>query len=166
MNNNSEIGQLMPKVHYPNGKIQYLCKLIPTPFDLIFRRFFPTEWTKKRMERFELKASGYNKIMDVPYLSGCFMFLRTAALREVGLFDERFFMYPEDIDLTRRIHQKYRTVFYPDVSIIHHHAQESYTNLKMLWIHIVNLIRYFNKWGWFFDKERRNVNKETLKQTL
>ena len=126
MNNNSTIGQLMPKVFYPNGEIQYLCKLLPTPFDLIFRRFLPESWTKRRREKFELRASGYNRIMDVPYLSGSFMFLRTEAIKQVGLFDERFFMYPEDIDLTRRIHQKFRTVFYPEVSVIHCHAQESY----------------------------------------
>lgn len=164
MNINSSIGHLMPKVLYPDGEIQYLCKLIPTPFDLIFRRFLPRSWTEKRTERFELRSSGYNRIMDVPYLSGCFMFLRTEALKKVGLFDERFFMYPEDIDLTRRIHRNYRTVFYPEVSIIHHHAQSSYLNLKMLFIHTFNMIKYFNKWGWVFDNERREVNEETFKQ--
>ena len=164
MNNNSEIGLLMPKVFYPNGEIQYLCKLIPTPFDLIFRRFLPKNWTIKRTEKFELRASDYNKLMDVPYLSGCFMFLRTKAIEEVGLFDERFFMYPEDIDLTRRIHRKFRTVFYPEVNIVHHHAQSSYLNLKMLYVHTSNMIKYFNKWGWIFDKERRTINKEILKQ--
>jgi len=164
MNNNSEIGLLMPKVFYPNGEIQYLCKLIPTPFDLIFRRFLPKNWTMKRTARFEMRASGYNKLMDVPYLSGCFMFLRTTAIKEVGMFDERFFMYPEDIDLTRRIHRKFRTVFYPEVNIVHHHAQSSYLNLKMLLVHTLNMIKYFNKWGWIFDKERRTINKEILKQ--
>lgn len=164
MNNNSEIGHLMPKVFYPDGQIQYLCKLLPTPFDLIFRRFLPQRWTKSRMEKFELRASGYNRIMDVPYLSGCFMFLRTEALKEVGMFDERFFMYPEDIDLTRRIHKEFRTVFYPEVSIVHHHAQSSYVNLRMLLIHIWNMIKYFNKWGWIFDNERRKINFKILKQ--
>lgn len=164
MNNNSKIGQLMPKVYYPNGDIQYLCKLLPTPFNLIFRRFLPATWTQKLTEKFELRKSGYSQLLDVPYLSGCFMFLRTEALEEVGLFDERFFMYPEDIDLTRRIHSKYRTVFYPDVSIVHHHAKDSYESLKMLKIHIVNIIKYFNKWGWIFDKERRVINKETIDQ--
>ncbi len=162
MNKNTEIGHLMPKVYYPDGQIQYLCKLLPTPFDLIFRRFLPENWTRKSRAQFEMRSSGYNKIMDVPYLSGCFMFLRIKALVEVGLFDEQFFMYPEDIDLTRRIHKKYRTVFYPFVSIIHHHEQSSYMNLKMLGIHIVNMIKYFNKWGWIFDKERKEVNREFL----
>jgi GT2 family glycosyltransferase len=164
MNNNSNVGQLMPKVYYPNGEIQYLCKLIPTPFDLIFRRFLPISWTKKRIDKFEMRTSGYNKIINVPYLSGCFMFLRTSVLEEIGLFDEHFFLYPEDIDLTRRIHQKYTTVFYPDVSIIHHHAQRSYLNYRMLWIHTTNMIKYFNKWGWFFDKERKYINKKTIDQ--
>jgi len=166
MNNNSDIGLLMPKILYPTGEIQYLCKLIPTPFNLIVRRFLPKSWTQKRIEKFELRSSGYNKVMNVPYLSGCFMFLRTKALTQVGLFDERFFMYPEDIDLTRRIHKQYRTVFYPYATIIHHHAQSSYIDSRMLFIHISNMIKYFNKWGWIFDKERRKVNKEIKTQYL
>lgn len=164
MNNNSTIGLLMPKVYYPNGEIQYLCKLLPTPFDLIFRRFLPQKWTIKRTEKFELRASGYNRTIDVPYLSGCFMLLRTKAIQQVGMFDERFFMYPEDIDLTRRIHRKYRTVFYPEVSVVHQHTKGSYVDTKLLFIHIKNMIKYFNKWGWIFDKERKKVNKETLNQ--
>lgn len=163
MDKNTEIGHLMPKVFYPDGKIQYLCKLIPTPFDLIIRRFLPSSWTKQLTAKFEMHESGYNEMMDVPYLSGSFMFLRTKALEEVGLFDERFFMYPEDIDLTRRIHRKYRTVFFPEVCIIHRHAKSSYFSFKMLIIHSVNLIKYFNKWGWIFDKERREINAKIQK---
>ncbi|MBP6610817.1 MAG: glycosyltransferase family 2 protein [Paludibacter sp.] len=165
MNLNTDIGHLMPKVFYPSGEIQYLCKLIPTPFDLIFRRFVPKQWTKKQQERFELRHTGYNRVMDVPYLSGCFMLLRVCSLKEVELFDERFFMYPEDIDLTRRMHEKYRTVFYPEVSVIHAHAQSSYKSKRMLWIHIRNLIKYFNKWGWIYDKKRMEVNRKILKNT-
>ena len=164
MDNHNQIGQLLPKVTYPNGEIQYLCKLIPTPLDLIFKRFLPAKWTQKRLHKFQLRFTGYNKIMNIPYLSGCFMFFRISALKDVGLFDERFFMYPEDIDITRRMHQKYQTIFYPEVSIIHAHAAESYKNKKMLWIHISNMIKYFNKWGWFFDKERKEVNKSLLKE--
>ena len=164
MDKNTNIGLLMPKVFYPDGEIQYLCKLLPTPFDLIFRRFLPERWTKKRTEKFEMRASGYDKVIDVPYLSGCFMFFRTEALREVGLFDERFFLYPEDIDITRRMRRKFRTVYYPEVSIIHQHAHSSYENFHILWIHMFNMIKYFNKWGWFCDKERKVVNQEIMKQ--
>ena len=161
---NIDIGLLTPKVLYPDGSVQYVCKLLPTPFDLIFRRFLPASFTRKRMEKFELRQLNYNKLFQAPYIHGCFMFLRTEALKKVGLFDERFFMYPEDIDLTRRIHQHYKTVFYPEVVIVHAHAKASYKSLKLLWIHIVNMIKYFNKWGWIFDRERSRINKKILHQ--
>ena len=164
MQKNSDVGLLMPKVLYPTGEIQYLCKLLPKPSDLFFRRFLPNTWYQQSNQRFELRQSGYDKLMDVPYLSGCFMLLRTQALKNVGLFDERFFMYPEDIDLTRRIHREYRTVFYPNVSVIHNHTQGSYKSGLLLWVHLINMIRYFNKWGWFFDAERKKVNEETLRK--
>jgi GT2 family glycosyltransferase len=164
MNNHPEAGLLMPKILYPDGKIQYLCKLIPNPFDLIFRRFLPGKIAEKQQYRFELRAFGYDKIMDVPYLSGAFMFLRVDALKDAGLFDERFFMYPEDIDLSRRIHRKYRTIYYPELAVTHKHEKGSYKNKKLLYIHITNMIKYFNKWGWFFDKERKEINKKILKQ--
>ncbi len=155
-----EVGMVMPKVLYPNGELQYLCKLLPTPWDLFGRRFLPKKWMQKSNNRYELRHTGYNRLMNVPYLSGCFMLLRTQAVRHARLFDERFFMYPEDIDLTRRIHRDYLTIFYPYTTIVHNHEKASYHSLKMLWIHIVNICRYFNKWGWWYDPERKAFNQE------
>ena len=157
-----EIGQLMPKITNPSGEVQHLCKLIPTPLDLIFKRFLPKVLTARRAERFQLEFTDYCSIMDVPYLSGCFMFFRVSALKEIGLFDERFFMYSEDIDITRRMHARFRTVYYPEVSVIHDHAAESYKSARMLKVHMINMVKYFNKWGWFFDAERTKVNRDTL----
>lgn len=159
MNQTPDAGLVMPQVYYPDGRNQQLCKLLPTPFDLFARRFFPKSWFKKSKERFYCNFTGYDRIMNVPYLSGCFMFLRISTLKDVGLFDERFFMYAEDIDLSRRIHQKYQTIFFPAASIIHDHKAASGKNFKMLLIHLINVSRYFNKYGWFFDKERNLINK-------
>lgn len=165
MDNNQDVGQLMPKVIYPDGQLQYLCKLLPTPYDLIVRRFIPFKRIKELNDnKYELRFSGYNKIMNIPFLSGCFMLLRVSALKDVGLFDERYFMYAEDLDFSRRMHAKYKTVFYPDICIIHDHARESYKNLKMLKAHIKSILQYFNKWGWFFDNERKIINKRCLNQ--
>jgi GT2 family glycosyltransferase len=164
MKEHNDVGLMMPKVLYPNGEVQYVCKLIPTPLDLIFRRFLPVSLIRKREEKFQLVLSGYDKIMEVPYLSGCFMLLRTSVLEEIGLFDERFFLYPEDLDLTRRINRKYRTIFYPEVSITHSHARESYQSWHLTLVHAMNMIKYFNKWGWVFDSTRRKTNRAVLKQ--
>ena len=164
MKHNPQVGLVMPKVVYPDGRLQYLCKLLPTPLDVFGRRFLPQKWFAKRNRRYELRDSGYDKMMNVPYLSGCFMFMRTEAVLKARLFDERYFMYPEDIDLTRTIHRDYLTVFLPDVTIVHDHERGSYKSWRLLWIHIVNMCRYFNKWGWFIDKERRLMNQLTLEQ--
>lgn len=164
MEQHAAVGQLMPRVSYPNGETQYLCKLLPTPLDVFSRRFLPSILTQRRTRRYELRESGYDKPMNVPYLSGCFMFLRTEAALKARLFDERYFMYPEDIDLTRTIHRDYLTLYWPQVTIIHNHTRGSYRSMKMLWIHIVNMCRYFNKWGWIIDKERRLYNRLTLEQ--
>lgn len=166
MNSNRDVVYILPKVTYPNGELQYLCKLLPTPSDLILRRFLPkNKWTKKLDDRYSLVHSGYNKIINPPCLSGCFMFMRLSTLKENNIFfDERYFMYLEDFDLMRRLHRVGKTIFYPEVTIIHNHAKESYKNRKMLKIHIQSAIKYFNKFGWFFDKERRLMNKQILKE--
>ena len=166
MSRNQDVGYILPKVVYPNGELQYLCKLLPTPSDLIFRRFLPkTKKTEEKNDRYILKQSGYNKIMNPPCLSGCFMFLNCKILKEHNLyFDDRFFMYFEDFDLMRRIHKVSKTIFYPHVSIIHDHAKESYKSKKMLIQHIKSAIKYFNKWGWIFDKERKEMNDRILEE--
>ncbi|MFV0507239.1 MAG: glycosyltransferase [Bacteroidales bacterium] len=163
MNNNKTIGFVMPKIVYPSGDVQLLCKLLPTPSDWIFRRFSPFKSQVVKMnEKYELRFTGYDKQMDVPSLSGCFMFLRTSVLEEVKGFDERFFMYAEDVDLCRRIGEVSRTVFYPDLSVIHNYEKGSYKNNKLLMYHIKSAIQYFNKWGWVFDKKRKITNRIVL----
>lgn len=165
MNQNIEVGHVMPKVLYPDGRIQYLCKLLPSPMDLIFRRFIPFKAIKKKNnELYELRFTEYRKIMEVPYLSGCFMFLRSEVINVIGGFDERYFMYPEDVDLTRRINEKFKTIFYPNVHIYHEYGKGSYRSIRLLWIHITSMIKYFNKWGWIMDEKRERTNKRILEQ--
>ena len=167
MEQHPEVGNIMPKIIYPDGELQYLCKLLPSPIDLIFRRFIPVKkWKEAINKKYELHSFGYDKIMNVPNLSGCFMFLRTEVLKQVGLFDENIFMYLEDIDLNRRIHSKYQTIYYPEATVIHEHQKESYKSKKLLKAHIKSAIYYFNKYGWFFDKERNNINRNVLRELL
>ena len=164
MEAHKDIAQIMPKVLSPDGSNQHLAKLLPTPYDLIARRFLPKTLTRGRTRHFELHHLSDNGIYDIPYLSGCFMLLRADALKKVGIFDERYFMYPEDIDLTRRLHKYFRTIYYPQTSIIHNHRRASYHNIRLLKIHIVNMIKYFNKWGWIIDRERQRVNKSVMEE--
>ncbi|MCM1309407.1 MAG: glycosyltransferase family 2 protein [Bacteroides sp.] len=159
MDSNPAIGQLIPRTIYPDGREQAVVRLLPTPLDPFARRFLPPRLAAVRNRRYLLETWPHDTEENIPYHQGSFMFMRVSALREVGLFDERFFMYPEDIDLTRRMHRHYLTVFWPGATIVHKHRAESYHSRRMTWIHIVNMARYFNKWGWFFDRERRRFNR-------
>lgn len=164
MDANPDVGQVMPKIIYPTGEVQYLCKLLPTPMDLVGRRFVPIKSYQDRHDyEYELHWTGYDTVMEIPSLSGCFMFLRCSVLKEIGAFDERYFMYAEDLDLCRRMGSKARTVFYPHVAVTHEYEKGSYKNRKLLKYHINSIIKYFNKWGWFFDSERRDRNQKCLR---
>lgn len=165
MDKNHDVANVMPKVYYPDGKLQYLCKLLPTPMELIVRRFIPFASVIEHMNhRYELRSFGYDKEINIPHLSGCFMLLRTSHLKDIGLFDENMFMYMEDIDLNRRLHSKYRTMFYPHTSITHVHAKESFKRNTLLIEHIKSSIYYFRKWGWVFDRQRGKINDKCLQE--
>ena len=164
MEKNSDVAQVQPNVVYPNGEMQYTCRLLPTPANLIFRRFLPKKMVEKMNYRYMLQFNDHKKEMNIPYHQGSFMFFRLECFEKVGLFDERFFMYPEDIDITRRMHKYYRTMFIPHETIVHAHRAASYKSKKMLKVHITNMIKYFNKWGWIYDKERSVWNKQLLRE--
>jgi GT2 family glycosyltransferase len=149
---NKEVGHVMPRIEYPNEDIQYLCKTNPTFFDLFARGFMPSflkNIFKIRMDSYEYKDHDYNSIIyDIPYLSGCFMFLRTRTLQQVGFFDDKIFMYLEDADLTRRFLEVSRTAYYPLAKVYHHFAKLTHKEFKFKWITIESAFIYFNKWGW------------------
>lgn len=165
MKEHEEIGQIGPKITDLEGKFSYTCRLFPTPMNLIFRRFLPFKKIVDKMDYdYEMRWANFEEIMEVPILSGCFIFSRTAMLKEIGGFDKRYFMYMEDYDLCRKIGQKYKVVYYPEVNISHEHGKASYKSKKMMMFHIKSAIKYFNKWGWIFDKERKIKNDETRRR--
>lgn len=159
MDSHPRVGTLQPHMTGIDGARQYSCRMLPTPADVFMRRFLPSGWFTDSRDRYLLKHLDPARTWNIPYHQGSFMFMPKDVLREVGLFDERFFMYPEDIDLTRRIHRRYLTAYWPGATIIHRHRAASYHSWRMLRIHIVNMIRYFNKWGWLYDHERKEFNR-------
>ncbi len=164
MDSHPDIGLLQPRIISPDGSEQFSSRLLPTPLDLIGRRFLPGFLSGPRNRRYLLADRPAGATLNIPYHQGSFMFFRVDVLSKAGLFDERFFMYPEDIDITRRIHALSPTIYWPGVTVTHAHRASSYHNLRMLRIHAVNIIRYFNKWGWFYDRSRRYFNQRLLKE--
>lgn len=163
MDDDASIGVVMPQIKYPDGSLQRLCKLLPTPVDLILRRFLPSHRLRRHLnQRYELHDLPQDKLVDVPSLSGCCLLVRTQILRQLKGFDERYFMYMEDVDLVRRIGDYARTVYVPMVSVMHEYAKGSYANRKLLAYHLKSAVKYFSKWGWVFDAKRTRRNQAAL----
>jgi len=154
MDQNREIGIVCPKFQYIDGRLQPLNRRYPTVFDLFLRRFLSRPIKplfQKRLNYYEMLDIGYENICDVPFVSGAFMFCRTAALKQVNRFDERYFLYFEDADLSRKFQRKgYRTVYYPYTKVTHGYERAAHKEWHMMIIFIKSAIRYFNKWGYKF----------------
>ena len=165
LDNNNQSGCVMPKVYYPDGRLQRLAKLLPSPMDWIARRL-PFSTLKVRVnKRLELHKANYDSgVFKVPFVSGCFLLFRSTVINEIGFFDPRFFMYAEDTDLSRRlwVNGTY-PYYYGQTSVVHGYAKGSSKSLKLLGTHLLSALRYFNKWGWF-DEERRRINRDCLVQ--
>ena len=80
--------------------------------------------------------------------SGCYMFCRASALEAVGGFDERYFLYFEDFDLSRRIAGYGRIYEVPAVRIRHHGGVTARRGLRRVARFVRSGIRYFNTYGW------------------
>lgn len=124
-------------------------RAVPTPMTALWKilglpRLFPNS---KRFSAYYLGGEDENKQSSVPVLSGAFMFFRTSVLREVGGFDEQFFMYGEDIDLCYRIRQKGWNIDYlPATSIIHYKGESTKKeNLDYVVTFNKAMYQFFNK---------------------
>lgn len=153
----------MPTILYPDGTEQYLCKLLPTPLELVARRFLPSSsirhWINRR---YELRNLPRDKPTEVPMVSGCFLVTRSRVLSAMGGFDERFFMYMEDFDLVRRLSENGKIMYLPGAQVVHEYAKGSYRSWKLLGYHVSSATKYFRKWGWFVDSGRALRNRRAL----
>lgn len=156
-------GLFLPKIVYANGQEQYGARLLPSPLHLFVRRFSPS-YAFKLDKDYLLKNYLIEKPIFAPYLSGCFMLFNSSKLIALEGFDERFFMYMEDVDLSRRCAEHFGTVYYPLAQVVHIHEKASYKSKKLLKAHLKSAIQYFNKWGWFYDVGRKKLNIKCLNQ--
>ncbi|WP_316632845.1 glycosyltransferase family 2 protein [uncultured Flavobacterium sp.] len=165
MKNYSDVGMMMPQILNLDGSVQNLPKLLPSPYSVLMRKFKrPKSFYIDFINRYELRFVCRDLIYNAPVLSGCFTLLNLIAIKDVGMYDDKFFMYFEDWDLSRRMHEKYKTIYFPKVSVFHGYDSGANSNRRLFKIFINSAIVYFNKWGWIWDPNRNTINKKTLAQ--
>lgn len=156
MEENHDVAVVGPKLIYTDQEEQRSCCRFYTPKIVVYRRTFLGRMpsAKRELAWFTMENYDRKKTRDVDWIAGAAMLFRPEALDEVGMFDERFFFYFEDVDLCRRFWENgWRVVYYPEAIMTHYHTRESaektglmsITN-KMTRIHIQSGVKYFMKY--------------------
>ncbi len=130
----------MPKILNSDGTEQKLPKEIPT-----FKRLFLGRILKSVRSEYVWAKKEINEPVEIDFCSGCFFAIRSEIFLNSGGFDERFFMYLEDADLTLRAKKNGKVLILPQFSVVHHWKRSSAKSLKYLLIHTVSCFKFLNK---------------------
>jgi GT2 family glycosyltransferase len=142
---NPDVGIACPATFFPDGRPQLLPKRDPSLKYLAASRL-PFGWAKRTRAHYIMADEDLTRVKDVEFVTGCFMFARTGLLKKVGGFDERYFLYMEDADLTREIRRYARAVYVPSIKVIHDWNRKSARSIKYFTIHIASVLKYLKKW--------------------
>ncbi len=147
LDKNPDICMVTPKVMNTDGTEQKLPKRIPTMKYVFLGRLARLGgYFKKVRDEYVRADENFCEITDIDFCSGCFFMIRSEVFREIGGFDERFFMYLEDADLTIRARRFGRVVYCPNISVEHLWERGSAKNLKLFVIHLISFFKFLRKW--------------------
>lgn len=152
-----DVGICGPLLENPNGMRQESCTRFPTPMIPLYNRTVlgRLPWGRRALDWYHMRDADHATPHEAETVYGAAMLIRRRALDTVGHFDERFFMYFEDVDLCRRTWESnWKIHFVPSAKFIHYHQRESmirtpwqlFTN-RLTRIHIQSAIRYFTKYA-------------------
>ena len=156
MDANPSIGLAGPKLINPNGTTQVSCCTFPKLFYPLYRRTFLRKLPKARsaIREYLMLDWDHNETMAVDWVIGTGMIVRNEAIKQVGLMDERFFMYFEDVDWCRRFWENEWKVYYiSNIEIVHYYGRESAKKMGIISmfnrqtrIHITSWLKYVLKY--------------------
>ncbi len=138
------------KLLNPDGTVQHSCRRFYSVWTLLLRRtplgrLLP--WNRE-VPRYLMLDFDHESSREVDWLIGACMMVRREALADIGLMDERFFLYFEDVDWCYRAWRSGWKVYYVADSVMtHRYARESAAASKLLLAHILSMLRYYEKWG-------------------
>lgn len=156
MEKNPAIGASSCKLTFSDGKLQHSCRKFPT-FKTFFLMLLGLRFLFPKMKPFRkylMLDWDHSEIKKVDQIMGSFMFIRSDVIEEVGGFDERFWMYFEEVDLCLRINKAgWKIVHYPYVSAVHFLSKsaEQWGDIKKISEYQKSLLTYFKKNGKLYE---------------
>jgi len=149
MESDDTVGAVGCKVVLPDGKLDKACRRSFPDFNVSFYRMTGLSYIFPKSERFgryNLTYLDENETYEVDCLVGAFMMVRSAATCQIGLLDETFFMYGEDIDWCYRIKAAgWKIMYYSDAEIIHYKGASSKQKNKLIYEFYRAMYIFYNK---------------------
>lgn len=148
LENNKKLAMIAPKVLFPDGKHQYSCRRYPTSTELFARRFqLFSRVFKNKINYGIYQDKDLTKPFIAEYVTGCFQLYKTADFVALKGFDERYFLYMEDVDICRKIDKLGKQkMYFPLEEITHVLKKGSEKNLQLFFRHVLSIFQYFKKW--------------------
>ena len=146
MDANPQCGMCIPRMTDEVGEMQQVYRREVTVLDA-FNRMFLKNAMRKRDRWHCMRDEDYGRPFRVPFGQGSFLFGRTELLKQLGGFDDRFFMYLEDADLCKRVNAESELLYCPNATVIHKWEQGSHKDKTLLKHHLKSYLAYFRKWG-------------------
>ena len=139
-----ELAMIVPKVIFPNGENQYTCRQYPTVLEMISRKM---SIFKKYVQEREYRNLDLTKPFYPDFIHGCFHLYKTQDFVNIKGFDERYFLYMEDVDICRKIDASgKKKMYYPKEEITHILKRGSSKRLQLFIRHFLSSVQYFYKW--------------------
>jgi N-acetylglucosaminyl-diphospho-decaprenol L-rhamnosyltransferase len=129
---NPDVGAVGPRLLWPDGSIQPSRRRFPSRLTGFVESTVLQRWLggATPLQWFYMADEPEGRAHDVDWLVGACLMVRGEVVRRVGVFDDRFFMYSEEVDLCRRIKSDgWRIVYLPDAEVVHHEGKSSEQNL-------------------------------------
>jgi len=143
-----ELAMIAPKVLFPNGRHQFTCRRYPSFIELFVRRLGTLKHLfKSLIDKGEYSDKDLKEPFYAEYLTGCFQLYKTEDFNKVNGFDERYFLYMEDVDICRKIDAiGKKKMYYPQEEITHILKKGSSKSKKLFIQHFLSSVQYFYKW--------------------
>lgn len=144
-----DVGVIGPQLLNPDGSVQSSRRRFPTFATALFESTWLQPLAPRRLlEHYYVLDQPDDVILDVDWVDGAALMARREAVEQVGLLDEGFFMYSEELDWCRRFRQAgWRVVYLPAAQIVHHRGKSSDQVVAARHIHFnTSKVRYFRKY--------------------
>lgn len=147
MENHPEVAICNPQIHNPDGTRQLVPCIQPKYRYQLSRKLEKLGGIFRRWrDEYTMRNVAFVDPVDVGTCTGCFMFIRTELFKKLHGFDDRFFLYCEDADLSRRAQQYGKSVCVCPAVVVHGWERGSGHSLKLLRIHLSSMHKYKKKW--------------------